>query len=172
MERLAARLIPPASGPWYRQAGMADPGIGPEVLAGALAIVAAGRGSYDPEWAAAAAHSVARLTHHDPAAIAEACAFTLAFLDAGRGQDLDSLAERHATWRAQAMRWAGRAPSERVRRVAEEAAARVKEGGASQPPGKGLVAALAGLMLGAPVASAPPPLVFLLRALLEPSAGA
>src|SRR6185503_16601542 len=62
MERLAARLLPPARGAWWRAAAEATPSVGPETLAVPVALWALVRRGGDPETTAAAAHSVALLT--------------------------------------------------------------------------------------------------------------
>jgi dephospho-CoA kinase len=73
MERLARRLLPAASGPWYRAALEHVPAAPPGRLAVAVAAWAAGRRPGDREFAAWAAASVAWLTHADPRARADAC---------------------------------------------------------------------------------------------------
>lgn len=73
MEALARRLVPAACGPWYRAAAEAPPEASASRLGVALAVWALRRGTPDPAFLAAAAGSVARLTHTDPAARADAC---------------------------------------------------------------------------------------------------
>jgi dephospho-CoA kinase len=73
MEALARRLVPAAFGPWYRAAGESEPDAPACRLGVALAAWALRRGVPDPEFLAAAAGSVARLTHTDPGARADAC---------------------------------------------------------------------------------------------------
>jgi len=105
MEALAARLTPPAGRPWYRTAGEADPGAPATSLSVALAAWALCRGASDPAFLAAAAGSVARLTHTDPAARADACLLSLVAQEialepersedvAGRAESLSPLAGR------------------------------------------------------------------------------
>jgi hypothetical protein len=77
MEALARRLVPAALGPWYRAAGEAEPGAPACRLGVALAAWALRRGAPDPEFLVAAAGSVARLTHTDPRARADACLVAL-----------------------------------------------------------------------------------------------
>ncbi len=77
MEALARRLVPAARGPWYRAAGEAEPDAPALRLGVALAVWALRQGAPDPEFLAAAAGSVARLTHTDPAARADACLVAL-----------------------------------------------------------------------------------------------
>jgi len=69
--------VPPARGPWYRAAEEAVPDAPPARLGVALAAWALRRGAPDPEFLAAAAGSVARLTHTDPTARADACLLAL-----------------------------------------------------------------------------------------------
>ena len=77
MEALARRLVPAAHSPWYRAAEEAVPDAPAARLGVALAAWALRRGGPDPEFLAAAAGSVARLTHMDPAARADACLVAL-----------------------------------------------------------------------------------------------
>ena len=72
MEALARRLVPAARGPWYRAAEEGPPGAPASRLGVALAAWAMRRGAPDPEFLAAAAGSVARLTHTDPVARTDA----------------------------------------------------------------------------------------------------
>jgi dephospho-CoA kinase len=73
MEALAARLQPPAGRPWYRTAGEAQPGAPATSLSVALAAWALRSRGPDPSFLAAAAGSLARLTHTDPSERADAC---------------------------------------------------------------------------------------------------
>jgi dephospho-CoA kinase len=77
MEALARRLVPAARGPWYRAAEESPPGAPASYLGVALAAWAMRRGRADPEFLAAAAGTVARLTHTDPVARADACLVAL-----------------------------------------------------------------------------------------------
>jgi hypothetical protein len=169
MERLAAGLRPPAARPWYRTAGEAEPGAPAARLSVALAVWALRRGAPDPPFLAAAAGSVARLSHTDPAARADACLLALvareAALAPGR-TDVEDHAERLSPLAA---RFGGAPPSARllpvwsaVRRFPSDPRA---AGGACAEGGgdPGLAAALAGL--GAPVE--PTPRALALRAALE-----
>jgi dephospho-CoA kinase len=98
MEMLAHRLTPPSTCPWYRTAGEADPGAPATHLAVALAAWALCRGGADPEFLAAAAGSIARLTHTDPAVRADTCLLTLVAqevaLAAGAPGDIEASAQR------------------------------------------------------------------------------
>ena len=77
MEALARRLVPPARGPWYQAAEETVPDAPAAHLGVALAAWALRRGAPDPDFLAAAAGSVARLTHTDPGARADACLVAL-----------------------------------------------------------------------------------------------
>jgi dephospho-CoA kinase len=77
MEALARRLVPAVRGPWYRAAEESPPGAPASHLGVAVAAWALRRGAPDPDFLAAAAGSVARLTHADPVARADACLVAL-----------------------------------------------------------------------------------------------
>ena len=156
--RLARRLAPPFSGPWYRAARAGEGGPWPEALAPALALWAAARG-LDEEWLAAAAASVARLTHAEVEAVAGAVLAALASYDAARGEPLAGLPGRLAGRAALATRWGGSEPPERVARAVEAAAAAADSGSAARLAGAAaaepaFAAALAGLVRGASAAGA------------------
>ena len=82
MERIARLLVPPTDRPWYRaaQPGAGEPG--PETLAGSVVVWSLARGGPDAEFVAAAAASLARLTHTEPARIAEAALRAVALMEA------------------------------------------------------------------------------------------
>ena len=150
MERVAARLVPPGEGPWYRRGRAGEPG--PETLAGPLVLWVLARRGRDPALALAAAFSLAQATHGDPESAAAACFFALALLDvAGRDASPAGFAGRTAVWSAQAEAWAGAAPPERV--LAAVAAAADP---ASAGSGPGLAAGIAGLLIGVAADDAPP----------------
>jgi dephospho-CoA kinase len=98
MEALARRLTPPAARPWYETASEADPGAAPASLAVAFAVWALCRGSSDAPFLAAVAGSIARLTHTNEAARADACVLALVArevaLAGGSPIDLEALARR------------------------------------------------------------------------------
>jgi hypothetical protein len=169
MEGLAARLCPPATRPWYRTAEEADPGPSPARLSVALAAWALRRGPPDPPFLAAAAGSVARLTHADPVARADACLLALVAQEAAVGglrADLEKHADRLGPLAA---RFGGAPPSARLVPVWSAvrwfpndpagAAASCAAGGGDP----GLAAAVAGL--GSPVE--PTTRAMALRAALE-----
>jgi dephospho-CoA kinase len=115
MEGLAARLRPPATGPWYRAAEEAEPRASAARLSVALAAWALRRGAPDPPFLAAAAGSVARLTHADPAARADTCLLALVAQEVvvagGRAARLGAIADR---WVPLAARFGGAPPSGRL----------------------------------------------------------
>jgi dephospho-CoA kinase len=115
LEALAARLTPPAGQPWYRAAAEARPGASATSLSVALAAWALCRGAPDPPFLAAAAGSVARLTHTDPTERADACLLSLVAqevaLDPVRSEDLEERAERQSPL---ARRFGGAPPSGRL----------------------------------------------------------
>jgi len=152
--------VPAARGPWYRAAQEAVAGAPAARLGVALGAWALRRGAPDPELLAAAAGSVARLTHSDPVACADACLVALVaqqrIVSLPAVEDIALQASRLAPL---AVRFGGGPPSaglgavwEAVRRFpsdppgAREACAR--RGGDSE-----LASALAGL--AAPVAPSP-----------------
>jgi dephospho-CoA kinase len=156
MERLAAARRPRPAGPWYRAAGEAAPGVAAARLSVALAAWALRRGAPDPEYLAAAAGSVARLTHAEPEVRADACLLALVAQDvAAAGGCARGLDESLGRSPALAARFGGARPSARLAPVwsavrgnpvepAAAAAACARDGG--DPT---LASALAGL--GAPV---------------------
>jgi hypothetical protein len=170
MGRLAADLRPPATLPWYRTAGEADPGAAAARLSVAVAAWALRRGAPDPPFLAAAAGSVARLTHTDAAARADACLLALVAQEMARVESraapLYDGVERSMSL---AVRFGGAMPSGRldpvwaaVRRCPSDpvaaGAACAREGGDAA-----LASALAGL--GSVVE--PSPRISTLRAALE-----
>jgi dephospho-CoA kinase len=110
VERVAARLSPRAPGPWYRAAELDAPGPGPEALAPAVALWGVVRRGDDPDYTASVAATVARLTHRDPRALADATLLALSFAAAGIG-GLDEARRRWPESTRLAARWAGAAPT-------------------------------------------------------------
>lgn len=172
MERVAACLEPAPTGPWYRSGRRDEPGPGPETLAGALVAWALARGAHDPEFLVAAAASLARLTHADPAAVAGACLFAVSLQDVVTSGGIpEDLAERVGGWAPLAERWGG-APSSlalapvvraALRHGSSVAAAREDcRLGGGEPA---LAAALVGAAAGVTEAQAPRSLVESLRSL-------
>jgi dephospho-CoA kinase len=80
MDALARRLTPPAAGLWYRAAEESPAGFPAARLGVAVAAWACARNGSDPEYTAAAAASVARLTHGGAGERTDACLVALAAL--------------------------------------------------------------------------------------------
>ena len=115
MERLAGRLRPPATRPWYRTAEESAPGASPARLSVALAAWALRRGAPDPPFLAAAVGSVARLTHTDAAARADACLLALVAQEiALAGGGVTGLEVSVERWLPLAVRFGGAPPSGRL----------------------------------------------------------
>jgi dephospho-CoA kinase len=115
LKRVASLLDPPppADVPWYRAAAAAADAV-PWTLAGAVAVWAGARGG-DAPFVAAAAASLARLTHRDAPSLAGACLVALALHDAlaGTGETPGRS--------ALAARWGGGAPPAEAERAAAAA---------------------------------------------------
>jgi dephospho-CoA kinase len=173
MERVARLLVPPADGPWYRAARPQEE-IGPETLVGPVVIWALSRGGPDPDFVAAAAASLARLTHTGGETIAGACLFALALLEAlTSGVAGRNLTERLPEWNALARRWGGNAPPERIAAAMESAARHGNDPGSARTAGPDpawdeLAAGLVAAAIGVPVVTAPPFLLDTLAALHGP----
>jgi dephospho-CoA kinase len=171
MERLARGLVPPAAGAWYRAATGHAPGPGPETLAGPLALWSLARAGVDDDHVVAAAASLARLTHDDPAARADACLQALLLHAAAASGDAGpDLRTRLYPYMELAARWGGAPPRGRVRealRVAQRHphdAARAREDAGDAETGA-LAAALVAIAGGSPATAAPPELLSSLQAL-------
>lgn len=155
MGRLAGRLEPPWTGPWYRasRAGEREPW--PEVLAGPLALWSLVRGA-DVEWMDAAAASLARLTHDEPESVAGACLAARAARDVLAGGSVEALPRRLPEWETVARRWGGTAPPLRIGSAAKAAAshpadARAARSDAAAAAAEPLLSGfLAGAVSGAP----------------------
>jgi dephospho-CoA kinase len=157
MERLAGRLQPPATRPWYRTADEASPGASSARLSVALAAWALRRGAPDPPFLAAAVGSVARLTHADAAARADACLLALVAQEVVPVEDRAARLERSVERSLPlAVRFGGAPPSGRLAPVwsavrrhpadpAAAGAACAREGGEAA-----LASALAGLGAAVP----------------------
>jgi dephospho-CoA kinase len=150
MERVATLLEPPAPGPWYRAARSAEPGAGPETLAGPLVLWALSRGGPDPAFLAAAAFSLARLTHDDALAVADACLFALVLQEVAlRGEVLADIEGRIPALEAVSRRWAG-PPSPRLAAVWKAARRSPTDpaGAREASRGEGIEPGLAGALVG------------------------
>jgi len=159
LPRLARRLAPPAAGPWYRAARAGEAAPWPEALSPALALWAAARG-LDADWLAAAAASLARLTHPDDEAVAGAVLAALLSLRVACGEAPAELPGRLAGLAPAATRWGGVVPPARVSGAVEAAvcapadparAARLAARAGAEPE---FAAALVGLARGLPPAGA------------------
>lgn len=128
MARMAARLDPPHEGPWYLAPPAAAGDEPPESLAVPVALWAAGQRAGDAPFAIAAAASMARLTHRDPAAISGAVLAALAALHFLTTGDSSSLRIGLPEWIAAATAWVGAPPPPRI--VATAAAAATHAGNA------------------------------------------
>jgi hypothetical protein len=170
MESLAARLRPRATRPWYRTAEEADPGAPATFLSVAVAAWALRRGAPDPPFLAAAAGSVARLTHTDAVARTDACLLALVAQEVALAPDRTDPAGAADRLVSLATRFGGAAPDRRLDGV-WSAARRLGRGlraaGAGSTGASGTAAALAGI--GATVA--PSPRAAMLRDALERVAG-
>lgn len=126
---------PPADVPWYRVAATSADAV-PWTLAGAVAVWAAARGGDGP-FVAAAAASLARLTHREAASIAGACLVALALHDAlspagAAGDGLSALAAR----------WGGSAPPGQAEAAAAAAVAALDRPAQVGPPADAALGAL------------------------------
>jgi dephospho-CoA kinase len=147
--RLARALTPPAGGPWYRAARPGEGAPWPEALAVPVALWADHAG-LDGDWLAAAAASLARLTHADPGDVATAVLASLAALDVGVQGSLDGAVERIPGWVAAARRWGGGEPSPRAAHAIESAAAHPRDAVAArrEAEARGVSPLLAGGLTG------------------------
>ena len=129
MSVLSTLLDPPADGPWYRAARSAAAAPGPEVLGAPLALFCVARRGFDRDFLAAAAASLARLTHRAPQAIAGAVLAALVASDLLQGsREVEMAIERG---RVVAERWGG------------------------APPDLAMIRALAARLVSAPAATTP-----------------
>jgi len=110
MARMAALLDPPHDGPWHLASHTTTRDEAPEALAVPVALWSAGQRPGDAPFAIAAAASMARLTHRDPAALSGAVLAALAALHFLTTGDPSSLRIGLAEWIAAAAAWAGAAP--------------------------------------------------------------
>jgi dephospho-CoA kinase len=145
MERVKRLLAPPAHGPWYRAARPQGEEEGPEALAPAVAVWALSRGGPDLEFLAAAAASLARLTHSDPERIAGACLYAIALQEAMLHGPNPALLSSLPGWTAVAGRWGGAAPTQRLMAAVESAALATGRGVSSSSVPASLLETLAAL---------------------------
>jgi dephospho-CoA kinase len=157
LERLLKLLVPPRPGPWYRASD--DDAVPPETLAGPLVAWSLARSGADADFLAAAAASLARLTHRDARELAEACFFALALQEAavaGLGAVVES---RLREMELLSARWGGATPAGRTRKAWEAAAAHPRDPLAAREAGRaaGIEPGLAGALAGIVVGSREPP---------------
>ena len=163
MERIAAKLVPPGDGPWYRRARGEPPhDPGPETLAGPLVLWTLAAVGPDPPFLLAAAASLARLTHRDPASVAAAGLQALALMDmAVRGAPPSDPAGRSAIWRAEAETWAEASPPPGAEGALRAAFDHPRDPGAARQAARaagldpGIAGALVGMALGVAPETAP-----------------
>lgn len=115
MEHLAALLVPPVSGPWYRAGTPGTPGDLPSAVLVPCVLWALARRGLDLDYVAAVAVSAARLVHSEERPVAASCLFALALARAaswapGEREDTADLVARTSAW-------AGPAPADAVRLV-------------------------------------------------------
>jgi dephospho-CoA kinase len=175
MERLARALVPPARGPWYR-AAEGDPRPGPETLAAPVVLWALAGAGPDEDHAVAAAASLARLTHTDAAARADACLQTLLLHAAAVSGSVEGLRARLYALMDLAARWGGARPGARVREALRAAMRHPQDAGraredAGDPETGSLAAALVAIAAGSPAIAVPPDLLSSLQALNRLGAG-
>jgi dephospho-CoA kinase len=173
LARMAAALRPAHDGPWYLAPETAAADQPPEALAIPVALWSEGRRPGDEAYTAAAAASLARLTHRDGAAISGAVLAALAVQHALASAEASSLRRGVAGWAAAAAAWTGVEPPSAIVDTVLAAAAHLGDGepaaraahlAGGLPP---LARALAGGAAGAP---APPARLERVARLLHPPA--
>jgi dephospho-CoA kinase len=158
LAELAGRLVPAATGPWYRAAAATEP-VAAWTLAAPLVLWAAGRRHCDPDFLAGAAASLACLTHGRGTAISDACLAALALFKvlvgaAPGGSEKDRRLAEH---------WGGGSASAAVlSAVASEPSA-----GLRPEADPGLASLLGGAAAGAPEGEAAPAVVQAIRRLFQ-----
>jgi dephospho-CoA kinase len=150
--RLALRLRPSSSGPWYRAAAPREGAPWPEALAAILGLWSLAHG-LDDEWLVSAAASLARLTHGEASAVSGGCLAALLARDVAAGLPLGALAGRLVAREPLARRWGGAPPPQRIASAAGAACAhpgdpaearRAAEAGGAEPALAGALVGLAG----------------------------
>lgn len=147
VDRVAARLVPRAKGPWYRAAAIDAAGPGPETLAAPVALWALARRGDDPDYTASIAATVARLTDREPRAIADATLLSLA-LSAGAVGGLEEVRRRWPGLARLAERWGGAAPSRLGEDVLQAALRHPTDAAAARAAAPDPVGPLAGALVG------------------------
>jgi hypothetical protein len=126
------------------------------------------RGGQDAEFVAAAAASLARLTHTDPVRIAGGCLYALAMEAAlARGVSPEALGPALPGWMALAGRWSGAVPPAAITAAVEAAARAAADPMAARTDRRSdeLAAGLVAATVGVPSSTAPAPLLEALAAL-------
>jgi hypothetical protein len=176
MERLARLLVPPARAPWYRAAGRGS-GPGPATLAGPVALWSLARAGVDDDHLVAAAATLARLTHSEPGARADACLQALLLQSAAAAGIVEpSLRNRLRAYTPLAARWGGAPPGDRVRAALRAALRHPHDparasADAADPETGHVAAALVAIAAGSPATPIPPDLLSSLQALNRLAAG-
>ena len=176
-ERLARLLAPAPEGPWYRAALPHEAGPPPARLAAPLALWALRQGGPDEAFLAAAAASLARLTHVEVASVADACFLALALLHAALTGSAGAERERRSAWTDLARRWAGVPPSGKIDVVLSACLAHpgdpeaARRACAAAHGDADLAGALAGMAAGRPLVAGPADLVAAVHAVDSLAAG-
>jgi dephospho-CoA kinase len=147
MQRVAARLVPPAGGPWHRAADAAWAEPGPETLAAPIALWSLARRGDDADYTASVAASLARLTHEERRRIADATLVSLALASAAAG-GLERVRQRWAEHERLAERWGGAPASRAAADVLEAAGRHPDDPAAARGWAKGPMGPLAGALVG------------------------
>ena len=177
LERLARLLDPPAEGPWYRAALPQETAPPPARLAVPLVLWALRHAGPDEAFLAAAAASLARLTHADAASVADACLLALALMHAALTGSAGAELDRRSAWADLARRWGGAPPSGAMEAVLSACLAHpgdpeaARRACAAAQGDADLAGSLAGMATGRPLAAGPADLVAAVRALDALQAG-
>jgi dephospho-CoA kinase len=127
MERLARRLAPPFTGPWYEAGASGDGPPAPATLAVPVLLWSLSRVGPDAPFLASAMASVARLTHHAAEPIADAIQLALAAQEVVLSRRAAWGPADLLVWGSIAERWAGAPPSPRIRAALEAASAHPRD---------------------------------------------
>jgi dephospho-CoA kinase len=168
LQSLAGRLEGATGGPWYRSARQTAPGAAATALSPALVAWTLASGPADPDYVVAAAASLARLTHDEPAPRADACLLAPLLQELALGGPIpDDLEARARSLEARAARWGGGPPSGSLQPVLRAALARRADPAAARAAARdaGGDGELAGALVGAAVGARPEAAPELARAL-------
>ena len=147
VDRLATRLVPRVRGPWFRAADLETDGPAPATLAPAVALWGVLRRGDDPEYTASIAATVARLTHREPRALADATLLALVFAAAGLA-GLGEATRRAAQSARLAERWGGAPPGALVEDVLQLALRHRGDPAAARAAAEEPIGPLAGALVG------------------------